>query len=258
MIGGLVWNQYTALSLFTLLGIGCALEAYFLLTEKLEIKIPAQQAIMVFTCSILGILFFTFYRQYLWLLPSFFVAGAIAMFGMAQSIQEKLKATLLYVFVLAYGFLPFYVISILLAARYNAFMVNMVLFFFILIWVNDTFAYIWGRLLGKHAFAPLVSPKKTWEGFIGGVVSTAVFALFVCPLFLPNLLSLGKTFLILSAIVVSVVGTVGDLFESSLKRWVGVKDSGNIIPGHGGLLDRFDGVLFAVWTYLGVMLFYLN
>jgi phosphatidate cytidylyltransferase len=191
-------------------------------------------------------------------LPSFFVAGAIAMFGMAQSIQEKLKATLLYVFVLVYGFLPFYVISILLAARYNAFMVNMVLFFFILIWVNDTFAYVWGRLLGKHPFAPLVSPKKTWEGFIGGVVSTAVFALFVCPLFLPNLLSLGKTFLILSAIVVSIVGTVGDLFESSLKRWVGVKDSGNIIPGHGGLLDRFDGVLFAVWTYLGVMLFYLN
>lgn len=116
-----------------------------------------------------------------------------------------------------------------------------VLSVFILIWCNDTFAYLTGRLIGKHKLFERISPKKTWEGFIGGIVF-AVAAGIVLAYFLewsyPKMITYG--------IVVGVIGTAGDLVESMLKRSVGVKDSGTILPGHGGILDRFDTVLFVV------------
>ncbi|MBP1665057.1 MAG: phosphatidate cytidylyltransferase [Bacteroidetes bacterium] len=112
---------------------------------------------------------------------------------------------------------------------------------FISIWVNDTGAYVTGMLLGKHKLFERISPKKTWEGFIGG----AVFALlsgYIFSLLIPELSLI--QWLIFSEIVV-IFGTFGDLSESLLKRTEQVKDSGNIIPGHGGLLDRFDSMLMA-------------
>ncbi|MBK7129865.1 MAG: phosphatidate cytidylyltransferase [Crocinitomicaceae bacterium] len=112
---------------------------------------------------------------------------------------------------------------------------------FILIWCNDTFAYLTGRLLGKHKLFERISPKKTWEGFIGGV-AFAVLAGILLAYFLEWSYSKMITY----GIVVGVIGTAGDLVESMLKRNVGVKDSGTILPGHGGILDRFDAVLFVV------------
>ncbi|MFL5260785.1 MAG: phosphatidate cytidylyltransferase [Anaeromyxobacteraceae bacterium] len=128
---------------------------------------------------------------------------------------------------------------------------------FVVTWLNDTLAYFAGRLFGKHPFYPKVSPKKTWEGFMGGVVGSVLGALGTKAtfLFLPqpagerfDLGWVGCVFLGLGA---SVLGPLGDLAESMLKRAAGVKDSGSIIPGHGGLLDRIDALLFvAPWIYL--------
>jgi phosphatidate cytidylyltransferase len=112
----------------------------------------------------------------------------------------------------------------------------------ILIWINDTGAYVSGMLFGKHRLFPRISPKKSWEGFAGGTVFTLISAFFMTRL----MGILNQTDWIILAVVVSVFGVYGDLAESLIKRNAKVKDSGTIIPGHGGILDRFDSMLFVV------------
>ncbi len=116
------------------------------------------------------------------------------------------------------------------------------------LWINDSFAYIIGSMIGKTPLSP-ISPKKTWEGTVGGIFLTivAVGVAFHFLKFIPMVHAL------MIAAVSSIAGTFGDLFESKLKRWAGVKDSGHIMPGHGGFLDRFDSLFFAstcVWFYV--------
>ncbi len=113
--------------------------------------------------------------------------------------------------------------------------------FLIMLWSNDTGAYLSGRSFGKHKLFERISPNKTWEGFIGGVLLALVISLNLEQYFG----SLPKWQWASMAIIIGVFGTLGDLVESMLKRSLGVKDSGNILPGHGGLLDRFDGLLIA-------------
>lgn len=114
---------------------------------------------------------------------------------------------------------------------------------FIFIWVNDTGAYLVGSRWGKRRLAPSISPKKSVEGSIGGLLLVLLSAVILRLLLFPELSWLS---ILLIAAVVAVFGTIGDLFESSLKRQAGVKDSGKLIPGHGGILDRIDSLLLAV------------
>ena len=114
---------------------------------------------------------------------------------------------------------------------------------FIFIWVNDTGAYLVGSRWGKRRLAPNISPKKSVEGSIGGLILVLLSAVILRLLLFPELSWLR---ILLIATVVAVFGTIGDLFESSLKRQAGVKDSGKLIPGHGGILDRIDSLLLAV------------
>ncbi|WP_426275438.1 phosphatidate cytidylyltransferase [Chryseobacterium sp. S-02] len=116
-----------------------------------------------------------------------------------------------------------------------------VLFLFILIWSSDTFAYLTGKFFGKHKMAPKISPKKTWEGYIGGVVLTLVLSYFI-EYYHSDLR--GNWMIV--GFLVAAFAPLGDLVESQLKRNFGVKDSGNIIPGHGGVLDRLDSFLICV------------
>jgi phosphatidate cytidylyltransferase len=109
-----------------------------------------------------------------------------------------------------------------------------------LTWLNDTGAYLIGSRFGKHPLHPRISPKKTWEGTLGGVAVTFIVA-FLLDVIIDEIRLID--WLVLAAIV-SVFGTMGDLVESMLKRSVGVKDSGNLLPGHGGVLDRFDAFIF--------------
>ena len=109
------------------------------------------------------------------------------------------------------------------------------------VWAGDTFAYFGGRLLGRHRMAPTTSPGKTWEGFVFGTIAT-VFVAFVC-LYKNHFLSIPQS-LVLGG-VLAIAGPLGDLFESMLKRDAGVKDSGTLLGGHGGMLDRLDAFLFA-------------
>ena len=110
----------------------------------------------------------------------------------------------------------------------------------IAVWADDTAAYLIGRLVGRHKFSPALSPAKTWEGFLAGTAA-AVFVMFVA-LYDQDFLSIPES-LVLGA-VVAIAGALGDLFESALKRDLQVKDSGTILAGHGGMLDRVDALLF--------------
>ncbi len=116
---------------------------------------------------------------------------------------------------------------------------------FLLIWINDTGAYLIGCTFGKHKLYPKVSPKKSVEGLLGGFVLTLALS-FCIPLLLPSLEKMTLISAPIFGLIVAAIGTLGDLFESALKRKAGVKDSGTIIPGHGGVLDRLDSYLFAL------------
>lgn len=142
---------------------------------------------------------------------------------------------------IGYVIIPFLLIIKLpfLSKTYNP---NVIIGMFIMIWANDTFAYIVGKTIGKNKLFERISPKKTIEGFVGGVVFTVAgaYVLGLYFTFLTPLQWMGF------AAIVAIFGTLGDLVESKLKRAAGVKDSGNIMPGHGGILDRLDSVVFAI------------
>jgi phosphatidate cytidylyltransferase len=124
--------------------------------------------------------------------------------------------------------------------------------FFILIWANDTGAYLTGISLGRHKLMVRISPKKTWEGFIGGILIASLVAWFLTDW----LGVMDKIHWIIISLIVSVAGTYGDLVESMLKRSTGLKDSGTILPGHGGFLDRFDSTIISFpLVYLFISLF---
>ncbi|MEY3374048.1 MAG: phosphatidate cytidylyltransferase [Candidatus Nanopelagicaceae bacterium] len=109
----------------------------------------------------------------------------------------------------------------------------------ILVGLNDTFAYLTGVLIGKHPMAPKISPKKTWEGFIGGLVFAATGSAFAFNYFLEQELWIGA----LAGVVGALAATTGDLIESAIKRDLSLKDMGKLLPGHGGMLDRLDAAL---------------
>ena len=126
---------------------------------------------------------------------------------------------------------------------------HIILGFFILLWTNDTAAYLSGLLLGRHRLFERISPKKSWEGFIGGTLITLIIAFFL-HLFLSDLARIDW---IIIGIIISIAGVYGDLVESMFKRSADIKDSGAILPGHGGMLDRFDSVFLSsglVFLYL--------
>jgi len=126
---------------------------------------------------------------------------------------------------------------------------EIVLGFFVMLWLNDTGAYAFGRLFGRHKLFPRISPNKTWEGLLGGMLSAiaggGIISLYYKQFTIQDWIVL--------AVIITITASYGDLVESMLKRSLKVKDSSNLLPGHGGILDRFDGVLLAspmVFTYL--------
>lgn len=110
------------------------------------------------------------------------------------------------------------------------------------IWANDGFAYLGGSAFGKHKFAPHISPKKTWEGVVCGMFASILFWVLIV-VFIPDC-GFGFVWAIIAGIVVGYAGIIGDLTESHIKRGFSAKDSGDIMPGHGGLLDRCDSIIF--------------
>jgi phosphatidate cytidylyltransferase len=164
-----------------------------------------------------------------------------------------------YIYVIGYVIFPFILIT-KIPFGLRGFNPKIIISIFILIWTNDTFAYIVGKSIGKHKLIEKISPKKTIEGFIGGVVFSVAAGILISKFYIQpkiNHQNISLFIWIISAVIISIFSTLGDLIESKFKRIAGVKDSGNIMPGHGGILDRLDSIIFvAPFVYLFYQILY--
>lgn len=266
MLVGLLWNQWSFLILFSIIHFGCWWE-YFNLLEKIHNTIYHRYtrigfmllgyAIMLWFCG-------PAYQINNYNLKENFVfpvsvAGIVMLaIGIILSKNIKLKSFgtaslgLLYIslswglMIKLYDEIDIHIHDTLFVLKGPAIPFMII----ISIWVNDTMAYLVGSLFGKTPLSK-VSPKKTWEGTIGGILLSILVVGLIIQIDYKALVI--TIVVIVFALISSIVGTFGDLLESKLKRMANVKDSGNIMPGHGGFLDRFDSLLLAipaVWLYV--------
>lgn len=196
--------------------------------------------------SIMGFVYGGHYPQNLltYVLPIFFLPLVIELFSKKENPLERASKIW---FAAGYVSLPFALASIIDTEFNTEAALPLLLVVLIFIWSNDTFAYLVGRAIGKTPLFTRISPKKTIEGTLGGIIITLVIAWFI---YSPNYPISHLHFVVFAAIV-CVAGILGDLVESMFKRQWGIKDSGNILPGHGGILDRFDSfILVMPFAYL--------
>ncbi len=265
MLAGLLWNHWTFFILFSVIHFGCWWE-YFKLLEKIHQTIFHPYLKLGFMLAGYGILLLFCgpeyhvdqygFRQNLFLPVS--IAGfVLIVLGIFQRMEVKPKAFGAAVLGLVYLSLSWGMMIGLNNSRdikvYDTTFIisplTIPLFVIGTIWINDTMAYVVGSFIGKTPLSP-ISPKKTWEGTIGGILLAMMVAGLVSYLLGHGHLTIH---LMVIACIAAVTGTFGDLLESKLKRMAGVKDSGSIMPGHGGFLDRFDSLLvatFFVWLYV--------
>jgi phosphatidate cytidylyltransferase len=266
MIGGLVYNQWTFLALFTVIHFGCWWE-YHRLIEKIEPTYKDLPNLLRYSMMLIGFAFMLYMSDPLMFpmgkwnlqeLGGFLLIAMIALFLFGIVLFYK-KVTVKNLLSLIAGFLYISLSwGLMIKLRGRVIPSEQIDVGWILpvvliasIWVNDTMAYISGSIFGKRPLSP-ISPKKTWEGTISGVILAVLVISYGGQLF-----NLPFRLLLLVSFLAAVMGTLGDLFESKLKRLAGVKDSGSMMPGHGGFLDRFDSLLIATpYVWLFVDMFY--
>lgn len=166
--------------------------------------------------------------------------------------DRQLDKQVKYVFLIGYLIIPI-IIFTKIPFVYNQYVPEIIISILTIIWANDTFAYLVGITMGKNKLFERISPKKTIEGFTGGVIFAIAAGILLAQFYLHQ--DIIKWIII--AMIISAFGTLGDLIESKFKRMAGVKDSGNIMPGHGGFLDRLDSIIFvAPFVYLFYQIIY--
>ncbi len=244
LIASVFWSQFSLIGIFFLVTL-IALHEYARLVSGTGTARPAVFPLMLTG----GLVYLTLSLQAThWIDHSFLLLIPILLALLFISSlftrgQKSLLNALLGIGGIFYISMPFALLTMLgdPGLTGNNFKPWIIMGFFILMWVNDVFAYLSGSLLGRHPLYKSISPKKSWEGFIGGSAFTLIASY---PVFLMsgefNWMHWG-----IIALIIVTFGTLGDLAESLLKRQANAKDSGHIMPGHGGILDRFDGVLLS-------------
>lgn len=251
IIGALWFGELTTsiiMTLFAVLGLN---EFYSLFKKNKIVKISNPLSIIT-SISIYIIALLVITKQ----IPSTSIAliiPIIFIYFITELYRKKDNPILnlsLFVFSLFYVAIPFLLVTHLkLIEIKNS---HLAIGMFFLIWTNDTFAYLSGRFFGKTKLFERISPKKTWEGTVGGVVFTIIVAYIIS---LSNN-SYPISFWLISALIIAPCSIYGDLLESLFKRSLNIKDSGNILPGHGGILDRFDAAIFAIPFFYALVVFY--
>lgn len=251
----LFYNYNTFAILFMILNLFCLYEfANLILKHHIKIAINIAQKRMRLLYALVGTAIYLSALLGLFIQPLFYLAIPIVILFFVLDAYNKPTKIPIWKLLTGYVYIIWPFIIFTLLAFYNdaqTFKPLLVLCFFLLIWCNDVFAYFTGKNFGKTALAKSISPNKTVEGFLGGFAGNLLVALLVKFIF-PEI---GWHFLAL-ALIVGLTGPAGDLFESSLKRKASIKDSGRILPGHGGALDRFDAALMSapfVFLYLLLM-----
>ena len=260
IIGAILWNKFSVGIIFLIISIFGLIE-FFKLMEKAGFK-PKKSIVSIVGAVIYSILFLysldpIYFKLLFILFPLLVLIVALELFRKNETPISNIAFSImgiLYVVVpfallnfFAYGNSDNTIIKIV-SPNHPAYLL---LGFFIIQWSCDTGAYLAGSTIGKTKLFPTISPNKTWEGFIGGMALSILIAYLISLYTNTN-----SIHWIGIATIVVLFGTLGDLTESQIKRSSGAKDSGSLLPGHGGFLDRFDGVLFSapfVLAYLHIV-----
>ena len=248
IVFAIMWNEYAFAVIFGLLAVFTTYEFHKLTNKQENVNTSAwlatlTSAVIFISVTCMDIFVFAqnmLFMLYFALIFAFFI---IEIFRKNPNPMHNIAYFLLGQIYIA---LPFFIVTVIYF-NFKQFLFAL----FVIIWTNDVFAYLVGTKFGKHRLCERISPHKSWEGVFGGLVgaliaSFVLYKLFYQPaecVFSPLSMNILGWFIF--ALIIVIFGTLGDLFESLIKRTVGVKDSGSIMPGHGGFLDRLDSVLFA-------------
>lgn len=257
IIGALFWNTYAFTAVFAVFTTFGLWEFYSLLNKngiKVPRIFPVTIGFLLYVGTFLGLHYLKGSDHFLLIIAVVFALSLVMFVAELFSKKERPFEAVGYSFLgLIYIAVPFILlVNIPFLNNSGNYSPELVLGIFLMLWANDTFAYLTGMMIGKHKLFERISPKKTWEGFFGGLIFAMIVGLaFSLKFDFLNLIQ----WLALAAIIV-ISGTLGDLVESMLKRSLGCKDSGNFFPGHGGILDRFDSILLSVpFVYLFLMIY---
>lgn len=241
VLGAVLLSEYTFLLLMTVICVGVMYEFFFIAEAGGGVKPQKWYSIAVAVLTI-GLCFFVargslFYQWIAATIPPVMLLFAIELFRKRQTPLLNICVSL---GGMIYAVMPVVLMCFIVFATgdYNPFMVLSCIF---IVWMNDIFAYLTGVLFGRRKMFERISPQKSWEGFIGGLIFAIAFAVLCGYLLEENLLvwaGLGA--------VIAGSSVLGDFVESMFKREAGVKDSGNILPGHGGFMDRFDAFVYSI------------
>lgn len=252
VIGSILFNKISFFILFELIIIGAMYEFYTLAEKKKNNPQKIYGIIIgasVFAANYFFANGFVSSTIFLGVIPVFISVFIVELYRKSEQVFVNVGFTLLGVIYIAapFSFANYVVIT---NSVYSS---HLLLGFLLLMWSYDTLAYVIGVSFGKHRLFERISPKKSWEGFIGGTLFSLGTAYII------SLLFSELTYIqwALVSLMISVFGTYGDLVESSFKRNIEEKDSGNILPGHGGVLDRFDAVIFTLPLFYLYLQFFL-
>ena len=264
MLAGLMWNAWSFFTLFLIIQLGCLYEYQKLLAliypTYQNISAVHKWGLLVLGCLImmaLGPIDLTISGISIKYIGSRVLPFALALMIIVDIFTKKIN---LQNWAISFAGLVYIALSLSLFFPLKSFMPNIYfgswafsipLLLIVSIWLNDTMAYLVGSLIGKTPLSP-ISPNKTWEGTIAGIILSVFIVSMVMAVAMPN----QDKYIFYVSLIASIAGNFGDLLESKLKRLAGVKDSGSMMPGHGGFLDRFDSILFAtpfVWLILQIL-----
>lgn len=257
VIGSICWSVYSFMLIFLIISILGMYEFYKLSSQE-NIKPQILHGLILGAYLFISISLFAHkiidFKFVLLSIPLSAFIFIAELYRKTEHPFTNIAYTLLGVFYIALplALLNFFYSPFQISGEFNT---HILLGFFIITWFTDTFAYLIGSVIGKHRLFERISPKKSWEGFVAAMVS-GLLAAFIISLIFKDLLF--YQWVIISLIIV-IIGTFGDLSESLFKRSINIKDSGTILPGHGGILDRFDSVFFsAPFVFIYIYFFIAN
>jgi len=264
MLAGLIWNSWSFFTLFLIIQCGCLFEYQKLLAlifpSYQKITAVHKWGLLVVGCLMmmtLGPVDLAINGMSIKYIGSRLLPFVIAFMIIIDIFTKKIN---LQNWAISFAGLVYIPMCLSLFFQLKSFMTNtyfgswtfsIPLLLIVSIWVNDTMAYLVGSVIGKTPLSP-ISPNKTWEGTIAGIILSVLIVSKGMALVVP----IQERYIFCISLIASIAGNFGDLLESKLKRLAGVKDSGSMMPGHGGFLDRFDSILFAtpfVWLILQIL-----
>lgn len=255
MLTGLLWNNVTFFILFTVIALGCLWEYQKLVglidpvyKNKSTLHTWGLMAVAVLLMITISHKIISISPDTIKMIGYVLIPILVVMILAADFFSNKLNIKNIGISLMGIVYIPmglclfFQIKGMPSNAYFEHANFYIPLFIVVSVWINDTMAYLVGSMIGRHSITP-VSPNKTWEGTIGGILLSLFLVCLTANFFLPGVQT---SFVFWICFVASVAGNYGDFMESKIKRIAGVKDSGRMMPGHGGFLDRFDSILLAV------------